>query len=361
MNDTITTSEASRKAENTNEIWTPVLTILTEANTSRDYNFGTGEKRISFEVRIDDEGYATRDYQCREYSAAGEVLASHFVMDKAFTGRAAIHFIGFVGIRTEDKLRITRVEIDRATSAFSKGGKTEQVHLAGRYAATELDAGEWFTLAINQGQREAEVLATIGDEALVEYTMPAGTSALHIMNRKTSRGEKKAHGGGTSISYSKLPVRWIEAATEQAGVWVANPQSGDRYPENIAEALAFRAEKKAKVKAHKAEIVERRAAYLAKLEQEEKDLAEKNAADAAACEAALAEITTKSAEELVEDMGRALFPQFTYILHNEKRMLALAAGVSYMIADEVDKYDRAIGQQEIVEMWREKFAYLLED
>ena len=297
MNDTITTSEASRKAENTTEIWNPVFTILTTPGLNRSaldgYRYGSNiggnrqQARIALECRIE-EGKTTDDFRCRLYGAGNVVEADHFVRNNWQTSRAAIHFVGFVEIRTSDSVRLTRVEIDRAMEGFRRQvGFTETVIRREANAAVDVVAGSYFTLEINQGKREAEVLAVIGAEALVEYTMPAGTSALHIMKTKTSRAELRAHPGGTSISYAKLPIRWIEAATVQAGVWVANPQSGDRYPENIGEALAFRAEKKAAAKAAKAERDRQSAEWKAKNAAEEKDLAEKNAADAAECQRAI--------------------------------------------------------------------------
>ena len=86
-------------------------------------------------------------------------------------------------------------------------------------------AGEDITVHRNQGDRDATVMAVVGDEALIEYVMPNGTSALNIIS--VWEGEENA--GYRSISYFNLPAKWADAVTIQMGSWVwGNPQQSSR-------------------------------------------------------------------------------------------------------------------------------------
>jgi hypothetical protein len=61
-----------------------------------------------------------------------------------------------------------------------------------------------FQLWVNQGYREAFTLAVIGDDALIEYTMPRGSTALRIVDAFTWDGHKV-------VSYRAIPQKWLEA------------------------------------------------------------------------------------------------------------------------------------------------------
>jgi hypothetical protein len=88
----------------------------------------------------------------------------------------------------------------------------------------------------NQGWRDCTELARIGDEVLVEYEMPNGTTALRVISlahytRFTTEAriaEEQGVGSraarqieakdleaaatqGRSVSYTKLPKRWVRA------------------------------------------------------------------------------------------------------------------------------------------------------
>ncbi len=61
-------------------------------------------------------------------------------------------------------------------------------------------------LYVNQADREAYVLAVIGDEMLVEYEMPAGSSALVCISVKDG-----VLGMRRSFAYKSVPKKWIDA------------------------------------------------------------------------------------------------------------------------------------------------------
>ena len=44
----------------------------------------------------------------------------------------------------------------------------------------EFNGGEKLRINVNQGWRDATILAVLGDEALAEYVMPAGTITLIV-------------------------------------------------------------------------------------------------------------------------------------------------------------------------------------
>jgi hypothetical protein len=87
-----------------------------------------------------------------------------------------------------------------------------------------LDVFKWevrdhLLIHVNQGERDAYVLAVVGDEALIEYEMPAGTTALWIIDANNpSPGCKR------NVSYKSCPKKWLEAMEEAGTVWENNPQ-----------------------------------------------------------------------------------------------------------------------------------------
>jgi hypothetical protein len=91
--------------------------------------------------------------------------------------------------------------------------------------------GDTFTIEVNQGAREAVVLAVIGDKSLIEYTMPAGSTALQIV---TWGAEQR----GRSVSYAAVPTKWLRAIVEEGCEWDGNPQGrGRRGRITSAEAM----------------------------------------------------------------------------------------------------------------------------
>lgn len=81
-------------------------------------------------------------------------------------------------------------------------------------------AGSGLQVFINQKRRPAQIIAIIEDEMLVEYDMPAGTSALLICGSYAPLKIIR------SVSYGALSKRWCAAIANGAGfdtmTW--NPQ-----------------------------------------------------------------------------------------------------------------------------------------
>jgi hypothetical protein len=80
--------------------------------------------------------------------------------------------------------------------------------------------GDRLELDVNQGWREAWVLAVVDDEALVEYRMPAGTTAMQII-----QNNRRSH-YGRSVSYRSCPLFWQRAIRSTGGEWVGESQTG---------------------------------------------------------------------------------------------------------------------------------------
>jgi hypothetical protein len=72
------------------------------------------------------------------------------------------------------------------------------------------ETGDTTTVEANQGEREAEVLATSGNQMLVEYLMPNGTSALRIITVCGRRFIDQR-----SVPYRNVPKKWVRAMHEQ--------------------------------------------------------------------------------------------------------------------------------------------------
>lgn len=82
--------------------------------------------------------------------------------------------------------------------------------------------GERCIISVNQGDREATVLAAIGNKRLLEYEMPNGTSALRIVDITDFTKI-------VPVSYRTLSLRWLKAIVEcGTGRWIGNPQQNYR-------------------------------------------------------------------------------------------------------------------------------------
>lgn len=82
----------------------------------------------------------------------------------------------------------------------------------------KLYEGENITIHANQGERDAAVLAVLGDEALIEYEMPGGTTALRVVS---------AHDPDLILrryAYTDVPLRWLRAMLEVGSDWTGMPQ-----------------------------------------------------------------------------------------------------------------------------------------
>jgi len=76
-----------------------------------------------------------------------------------------------------------------------------------------LTSGEQVYVEVNQGTREGHVLAVLEDEALIEYTMPNGTSAMWIVKREFPYGRVR------NQSYYSVPIKWLRAIVEDGMDW----------------------------------------------------------------------------------------------------------------------------------------------
>ena len=96
---------------------------------------------------------------------------------------------------------------------------------------SKLYEGENLTIEVNQGAREASVLAVIGDEALIEYDMPRGSTALRVVS---------AHDPDLVIrrySYAAVPLRWLRAMLDVGSDWTGRPQQQGNHITPSARAL----------------------------------------------------------------------------------------------------------------------------
>lgn len=92
----------------------------------------------------------------------------------------------------------------------------------------KLYVGDWFEININQGFRDAEILAVIGHEALIEYHMPKGSTALRVIDRRDPyETEYTPPWERGSISYFRLPKKWSKAMMEAGTHWYGLPQQHD--------------------------------------------------------------------------------------------------------------------------------------
>ena len=73
----------------------------------------------------------------------------------------------------------------------------------------------------NQGMRRATILAIRDNSLLVEYTMPAGTTALRLIDLTAPAN---AVGWGRRIPYRDLSVPWLQAVVEAGQEWTGTPQ-----------------------------------------------------------------------------------------------------------------------------------------
>jgi len=67
---------------------------------------------------------------------------------------------------------------------------------------------------VNQGWRDADELAHIGDQILVEYEMPNGSTALRIYEGKKWK----------PLSYRRIPRKWATELRENEIRLIGQPQ-----------------------------------------------------------------------------------------------------------------------------------------
>lgn len=121
-------------------------------------------------------------------------------------------------IDAENKRPLTEQSVERQANLIAERDRVEAKHYAGRI----LIDGH---IPVNQGWRPADVLAVIGDEALAEYEMPNGTTALSIIHI--------SDGGLQGVGYKNLSRKWIKAMHEHGTTdWTGLPQrnNGEHVP-----------------------------------------------------------------------------------------------------------------------------------
>jgi hypothetical protein len=72
---------------------------------------------------------------------------------------------------------------------------------------------------VNQGTRPASIIAVLDDEALLEYEMPRGTTALWIIPRNRMDAPRLRN-----VSYKACPKKWLRAIEESGIPWTGNGQ-----------------------------------------------------------------------------------------------------------------------------------------
>jgi hypothetical protein len=82
------------------------------------------------------------------------------------------------------------------------------------------EAGDMVRVYANQGYRPGTILAVLGDEALVEYEMPQGTTTLWVIDAHRAVPCKIRN-----LSYKRCPKKWKAALKESEMEWEGNPQN----------------------------------------------------------------------------------------------------------------------------------------
>jgi hypothetical protein len=98
------------------------------------------------------------------------------------------------------------------------------------HGSSKYKVGDLISIFRNQAERDAEVIAVSGNEILVEYTMPNGTSALNVID--TTMDDYRGKSGRRNyepISYSvvKKSKKWASKINPER--LVNNPQSGAKF------------------------------------------------------------------------------------------------------------------------------------
>lgn len=107
---------------------------------------------------------------------------------------------------------------------------------------TVLRVNRAYNIWINQGWRECGILGVIPSEYAVlgEYVMPNGSSTLKrlelVQDLETYSGIVPSHRELRSMSYFRLPKKWLRAVCEGAGEWwYGEPQQTRKRPKEPLE------------------------------------------------------------------------------------------------------------------------------
>lgn len=104
--------------------------------------------------------------------------------------------------------------------------------------AWPLKPGDHLQILVNQGWRFADVLAVVGQDHLLEYEMPNGTTALRLqtLDPETGRVLKER-----SYSYRDVPTKWLQAIEACGQDWKGQPQQvGNWRPKSVTDTLVER-------------------------------------------------------------------------------------------------------------------------
>jgi hypothetical protein len=90
-----------------------------------------------------------------------------------------------------------------------------------------INLGSYYSVIRNQGERDACVISIDGNEAVIEYEMPNGTSALNIVTVESLMNpESKDY---KNITYMQL-YKSKRFDDIDLSILINNPQSGKKYP-----------------------------------------------------------------------------------------------------------------------------------
>lgn len=95
----------------------------------------------------------------------------------------------------------------------------------------QLNVGDKFEISVARNMRPARVLAVFGPEALIEYRMPGGSSALRIVMRNQRPGSDlgRPYRNITYDGLRKSGKRFLVQMARDNVKWAADPQRGKDY------------------------------------------------------------------------------------------------------------------------------------
>jgi hypothetical protein len=121
--------------------------------------------------------------------------------------------------------------------AYLDAQEAESVKRGQAIYKARVQPGETISIYANQGYRDARVLAVINNEALIEYSMPQGTTSLRIIN---AYQDEETAGRGRKMSYFNVPTKWLQAMCFAEIEWDGNPQQTRRNPSSARAMLEAR-------------------------------------------------------------------------------------------------------------------------
>ena len=146
-------------------------------------------------------------------------------------------FIRYLMAEDYDRLQAERGDDRRAhryvNEAMRQSDVNRQHEIGAVMNVNQYTADDFMTVWVNQAPRDANVLAVIDDQILIEYAMPAGTSALLQYTIVGGRRRKMRN-----VNYNTCPKRWINAIHAAGNDWLGCGQ-------RMATALPLPEEKRA--------------------------------------------------------------------------------------------------------------------